>query len=435
MNERQTAASCPTCRLALPLIVLCLFTFESGCSGQPDFDVIIHGGTVYDGTGELSGIRRADVGITGDRIRAIGDLSARRAPLVIEAHGKVVVPGFIDAQSRAGLTLLADASGENHLRQGITSEILADGNALWSAATADALALQRYNVTLDWSGLSGYFNKLESHGTAINVGTLVPLSAARAAAGRDAFIDAALRDGAFGIVDDVHAGEQELSAVAPVAGRYGGIVMVHADSEAAATDAAMVAVGSQARRLIIADLSHAQSNHPASEITARMLRVIAQMTYVLGTLTPYPPSRGEADAAVQEIMKFSGALIVTDSRTMKDSIAETGVHPAAFGAFPRLFALVRDAHLLELREAVRRATSTPATLYQIQERGFVRENYFADLVVFDPQTISDRATFEKPNQYPAGIEYVIVNGVVELTPRGVTGSRAGSRLLHRPASR
>ena len=435
MNQRQTAASRATCRLALPLIALCLFTFESGCSGQPDFDVIIREGTVYDGTGELSGIRRADVGITGDRIRAIGDLSARRAPLVIEANGKVVAPGFIDAQSRAGLTLLADASGDNHLRQGITSEILADGNALWSAATADALTLQRYNVTLDWSGLSGYFNKLESHGTAINVGTLVPLSAARAAAGRDAFIDAAMRDGAFGIVDDLHAGEQELSTVAPIAGRYGGVVMVHADSEAAATDEAMVAVGAQARRLIIADLSHALSNHPASEITARMLRVIARMTYVLGTVTPYPSAPGEADAAVQEIMKFSGALIVTDSGTMRDSTAEAGVHPAAFGAFPRLFALVRDAHLLELREAVRRTTSTPATLYQIQERGFVRENYFADLVVFDPQTISDRATFEKPNQYPAGIEYVMVNGVVELTPRGVTGSRAGSRLLRRPPSR
>ena len=55
--------------------------------------------------------------------------------------------------------------------------------------------------------------------------------------------------------------------------------------------------------------------------------------------------------------------------------------------------------------------------------------------MFDPQTISDRATFEKPNQYAVGIEYVIVNGVVELTPRGLTGSRAGSRLLRRPASR
>jgi N-acyl-D-amino-acid deacylase len=415
---------------------ICLFAFAAGCSTQPDFDLIIRGGTVYDGTGELPGVRRADVGITGDRIRAIGDLSARRAPVVIEANGKAVAPGFIDAQSRSGLTLLADGSGENHLRQGITSEILADGSpALWSAATADPVALQRYNLTLDWSGLGGYFTKVESRGTAINVGTLVPLSVARTAGDRNAFIDAAMRDGAFGIVDDVHADGQEVSAAAAIAGRYGGVVMVHADSEVAATDDAIVAVGSQARRLIIADLSHAPASHPASEMITRILRVIARMTYVLGTMTPYPPAPGEPDTAVRETMKFGGTMIVTDSGTMKDSTAAAGVHPAAFGAFPRLFALVRDAHLIELREAVRRATSTPATLYQIQERGFVRENYFADLVVFDPQTISDRATFEKPNQYAVGIEYVIVNGVVELTPRGLTGSRAGSRLLRRPASR
>ena len=211
--------------------------------------------------------------------------------------------------------------------------------------------------------------------------------------------------------------------------------MVHADSEVAATDAAVVAVGSQARRLIIADLSHAPATHPASEMNARMLRVIPRMTYVLGTVTPYPAAPGEPDTGVRDTIKFSGVMIVTDSSTMKDSTASAGVHPAAFGAFPRLFTLVRDAHLLELREAVRRATSTPAAVYQIQERGFIRENYFADLVVFDPQTISDRATFEKPNQYPVGIEYVIVNGVVELTPRGLTGSRAGSRLLRRSAGR
>src|SRR4051794_24920695 len=95
---------------ALILVACC-----AACSTQPTFDVIVRGGTVYDGTGESSGVRRADVGIRGDRIAAIGDLSARRAQEVIDATGKVVVPGFIDAQSRSGLALLADGFGESHL--------------------------------------------------------------------------------------------------------------------------------------------------------------------------------------------------------------------------------------------------------------------------------------------------------------------------------
>ena len=76
-----------------------------------------------------------------------------------------------------------------------------------------------------------------------------------------------------------------------------------------------------------------------------------------------------------------------------------------------------------------------ASIFQIAQRGIIRENLFADIVVFDERAIADRATFEKPNQYPAGIEYVIVNGVVALSPKGLTGSRPGSRLVHGAATR
>src|SRR4029077_18595450 len=92
--------------------------------------------------------------------------------------------------------------------------------------------------------------------------------------------------------------------------------------------------------------------------------------------------------------------------------------PAAFGAFPRLLGqLSRDEHLVDFREAIRRNTSGVASVFRIAQRGIIRENYFADLVVFDPRTIADRATFEQPNQYPAGIDYVLVNGVVVVTPK------------------
>jgi N-acyl-D-aspartate/D-glutamate deacylase len=416
------------------LTALGLAACAATCSQQPEFDLVIRGGTVYDGSGETPGERLADVGIIGDRIRTIGDLRGREAGTSIDATGKAVAPGFIDAQSRAGLTLLADGSADNHLRQGITSEIIADGSpALWTTATADTASLQRYGLTLDWNGLPGYFTKLETRGIAINVGTLVPLSAANATGRSSAALDAAMKDGALGVLDDVHANQQEITTAAVTAGRYGGTAMIHSDSTIAASDDALVSVGSQVRRLIVADISHAPGQAVA-EMVARLSRAIARNVPAVGTLTPYASAKGESDAAIRQALRFGGTLVVTDAKTMKDSTSAADTQPAAFGAFPRLFALARDAQVTELRDAIRRVTSTPATLYQLQQRGYIRENYFADLVVFDPQTIADRATFEKPNQYPVGIDYVIVNGVVELTPRGITGARAGSRLVHVPPS-
>ena len=411
------------------LAALALGACATTCSQQPDFDLIIRGGMVYDGSGEVPGDRRADVGIIGDRIRAIGDLTGRPAGTIIEANGKAVAPGSIDAQSRAGLTLLADGAGDNHLRQGITSEIVTDGNpAFWTAATADTASLERYGLTRDWSGLAGYFNKLESRGIAINVGALVPLSAAGGAGNRGPFIDAAMRDGAFGVLDDVHAGLEEITTAATMAGRYGGTAMIGSDSIVAESDDALVSVGSQVRRLIVADISRAP-NHPISALIARMTRAIARNVPVVGTLTPYAAT-GEPDAPIHEALRFGGALVVTDSATMNQATAAADTRPPAFGAMPRFVGLARDARVTELRDAIRRLTSTPATLYQLRQRGYIRENYFADVVIFDPQTIADRSTFDRPNQYPVGIEYVIVNGVVELTPRGITGARGGTRLLH-----
>jgi N-acyl-D-amino-acid deacylase len=421
-------------RLSTPLFAIVLIACATACTTRPDFDLLVRGGTMYDGTGEMSGVRRADVGVRGDRIVAIGNLDGRSAQEFIDATGKAVAPGFIDAQGRSGLSLLADGSGESHLRQGITSEMLADGSpALWTAPTADTLALGRYGITLDWSGLQGYFEKLESRGTAINVGTLIPLSIVRATADRAAFIDAAMRDGAFGLIDDVGASEQEIVDAATVVGRHDGMVMARAGSVGVESDEAVLAIGAQARRMIITGLSRALADRPASELIGRMLRVAPRNVFVYGATSPYA-APGESATALDEMLKFGGTLIGTDTSAMKAPAASADSDPAAFGAFPRFLARARDEHLIESREAVRRATSAPASVFQISQRGIIRENYYADLVVFDAGTVADRATGQQP-QYPAGIEYVIVNGVVELTPRGLTGSRAGTRLVHRPVTR
>ena len=417
---------------------LAVLAWLSGaCSTQPEFDLIVRGGTVYDGTGEPAGVRRADVGIKGDRILAIGDLTTRSTHDVIDATDKIVAPGFIDVATRSGVSLLADGAGESHLRQGITSEILGENSAaFWTPPTADAAALQRTGASLDWSGLNGYFTKLESRGIAINVGTLVPLSLARAAGDRAAFIDTALRNGAFGVIDDVNADASELTPAATVAGRHDAVVMVRVESPVASDDAALAAVGSQAHRVVIGGLSRLPPGDAIVDVIRRIVRAGQQSVNVWGAVSPYAPMPGAPDMVARDALKYGSTIVATETAAVSAASAPADTPPAAFGAFARLLGqLSRDDHLLDLREAIRRNTSAAASIFQVAQRGIIRETYYADLVVFDPRTIADRATFEKPNQYPVGIDYVVVNGVVVVTPKGPTGARPGTRLMHRPPTR
>ena len=93
---------------------------------------------------------------------------------------------------------------------------------------------------------------------------------------------------------------------------------------------------------------------------------------------------------------------------------------------------VRDEKLFSLEEAVRKMTSLPARRLGLQDRGILRTGLKADLVVFDPATIRDTATFEKPQQYPEGIPYVLVNGKLVLEEGERTKERPGRPLLHSP---
>jgi N-acyl-D-aspartate/D-glutamate deacylase len=131
---------------------------EACRSGPPALDLLISGGDVVDGTGAAP--RRADVGVSGDRIVEVGDLSGRPASRTIDARGLMVAPGFIDVQGQSGTTLLADGRAESHLRQGITTEIIGEAGspAFWTSATAEAEALAPFGVTFDWSALPSTAN-------------------------------------------------------------------------------------------------------------------------------------------------------------------------------------------------------------------------------------------------------------------------------------
>jgi len=101
-------------------------------------------------------------------------------------------------------------------------------------------------------------------------------------------------------------------------------------------------------------------------------------------------------------------------------------HPRGYGTFARLLGMyVRDEQVIPLEEAVRRLTSLPAGNLGIRERGSLEPGNFADVVVFDPATIADRATFEKPHQYAVGVSHVLVNGEAVIANGGPTGAKPG----------
>ena len=105
---------------------------------------------------------------------------------------------------------------------------------------------------------------------------------------------------------------------------------------------------------------------------------------------------------------------------------KSGTHPRAYGNFARLLGkYVREEKVIPLEEAIRRLTSRPATNLKIQQRGGLAPGYFADVVVFDPATIQDHATFEEPHQYSTGVRHVFVNGTQVLKDGEHTGATPG----------
>ena len=107
-------------------------------------------------------------------------------------------------------------------------------------------------------------------------------------------------------------------------------------------------------------------------------------------------------------------------------LAEGMPHPRSYGTYPRVFGkYVREQRLLTLEDAVRKVTSHNAAKARIWDRGLLRPGFWADVTVFNPDTIIDKATYENPRQYSVGVEYVIVNGKIVLDHGKHTGARPG----------
>jgi N-acyl-D-amino-acid deacylase len=159
--------------------------------------------------------------------------------------------------------------------------------------------------------------------------------------------------------------------------------------------------------------------HEAETILDLQAKGFVQMIY---------HSMGERD--VERILRYPNTAIASDS-----GVREPGAgvpHPRSYATNSRVLAeFVRNRGTITLEDAIRRMTSLPARTFGFRDRGLVREGYQADLVLFDPARVQDKATYQKPHQYSEGFDLVLVNGVAVVEEGKITGARPGAVLRHR----
>jgi N-acyl-D-aspartate/D-glutamate deacylase len=130
-------------------------------------------------------------------------------------------------------------------------------------------------------------------------------------------------------------------------------------------------------------------------------------------------------------MRYTNTMIASDGGILAKG--NTVPHPRNYGTFARVLGVyVRERGVLTLEDAVRKMTSLPANRMGLRDRGLIREGMIADLVLFDPATVADKATFLDPHQYAVGVTHVWVNGIAVLADGSMTGNRPG-RVLYGPA--
>jgi N-acyl-D-aspartate/D-glutamate deacylase len=144
-------------------------------------------------------------------------------------------------------------------------------------------------------------------------------------------------------------------------------------------------------------------------------------------------SMDEAD--VQTIVRSPEVLVGSDGTSLAPygTTGQGKPHPRFYGTFPRVLGrYVRDLGLLSLPQAIYKMTGGAAAALRLMDRGLLRQGYRADITIFDPHTIADRATYDDPHQYAAGISTVIVNGVVVIDAGEHTGALPGQVLRRGP---
>lgn len=239
-------------RVRFPILVVAVAFFVS-CSAPADFETLLTGGTIYDGSGETPYV--ADVGIRADTIAAIGDLSEFSAAQVKDVSGLAVSPGFINMLSWATTSLIEDGRSMSDILQGVTLEIFGEG---WSMGPQnDAMKEESINAQsdikydIDWTTLGEYLSSLERRGISPNVASFIGATTVRIHELQEEnrpptadelermkqLVREAMEEGALGLGSSLiytpafYADTEELIELARVAAEYGGMYISHIRSE------------------------------------------------------------------------------------------------------------------------------------------------------------------------------------------------------------
>jgi dihydroorotase/N-acyl-D-amino-acid deacylase len=171
----------------------------------------------------------------------------------------------------------------------------------------------------------------------------------------------------------------------------------------------------------LADLAIAQGKQPTPENAAD----IAMDLQRKGGCSAVYHAINEDD--VERIMRYPFTMIASDGGVQV--FGEAAPHPRSYGTFARVLGVyVRERHVLTLEDAVRRMTSLPAARLKLFDRGLIRPGMKADIAVFDPGVVKDKAQFENPHQYAEGVRHVLVNGKPALVNGKMTGVLGGAIL-------
>lgn len=549
------------CTGHLAVAALVAVTFLSACTAPDNYDIILRGGTIYDGSGQPP--FPGDIAFNGDTIAAYGELGDATGTTEIDVSGLAVAPGFINMMSWANESLLEDGHSQSDIRQGVTLEIMGEGESMGplnDAMKAAMVRLQsdiRYDI--EWTTLDEYLEHLVQRGISPNVASFIGTATAREyVIGHEnreptpeeldqmlTLVREAMEDGALGVASSLiyppgsFAKTDELIALSKVAAEYDGMYISHMRDEGANMIAALDELITIAREAEIpAEIYHfksaGQANWPlfdqavtmveqaraeGLQITADVYTYPASATGLNATIPPWVQEGGfEASLVrmqdpvlreriaremleeseewengylgvgspdnillvgfrstalkpltgktVAEISAMRGTdprdtimdLIVEDGSRIatvyfgqsedvvrkavalpwvsfnsdEASLAPEGVflesnpHPRAYGSFARVLGkYVRDEKVMSLEEAIRKLSALPAQTMKIDRRGEIKAGFYADVVVFDPNTIQDHATFVEPHQYATGMIHVFVNGEQVLKDGEHTGATPG----------
>jgi N-acyl-D-amino-acid deacylase len=483
---------------------------------QKNFDLLIRNASIVDGT---SAPRfNGDIGIIGDRIVRIGDLSTLRGELEIDLAGRIAAPGFIDSHTHDDRIMLSSPDMAPKVSQGVTTVI--GGNCGVSLApmprpipnpvTPPLNLLDDHGSWFHFPTFASYLDELRAHPAATNCAMLVghttlrvatmsdlskPASSTEIAAMRELVLEA-MQAGAIGVSTGlfyepaIAAPTEEVIEVCSPLKQFQGLYCTHMRNEADHVIDSLeesFRIGREVGVPIV--ISHhkvtEKANHGRSTETLALIeknmatqpicldcypytagstilsvdRVATSVRVIVSWSKPLPEYAGQDltviaqkmncsqeeavkrllpagaiyfkmdEVDVQRILKFDKTMIGSDGLPH-----DASPHPRLWGSFPRVLGHYgRLLGLFPLETAVYKMTGLTAKNFGLKDRGVLREGAYADLTLFDADTVDEAATYAAPIAPARGIEAVIVNGAMVWRDGKSTGARPGRVLQREPA--